>query len=283
MKTTTHTDKYIRVNSRWLLGLALPLLLAACAASPTKPVAFQTSQIQSLLIVPVAAPPLEVIPDLLEQRDAAYRHTQNMAMGVALDRQNYQTAGGIVVAGMLSNAADDVDAMIDALPPTAAGGRAAQTPWTPEKSAAEALQGLLAQSNRGAELSRDGYRLAATDDASLPQWRRAIQAWYAQDLSQTNYASRGQYDAVIELGVGRYRIFEGQTSLQLMLKLIDPASGRVLARAHSESFRVDDGALASLQHDGKAFRQLIAEMAVPLLRQSLGDLGLRNVSNANQS
>lgn len=283
MKTTTHTDKYIRVNSRWLLGLALPLLLAACAASPTKPVAFQTSQIQSLLIVPVAAPPLEVIPDLLEQRDAAYRHTQNMAMGAALDRQNYQTAGGIVVAGMLSNAADDVDAMINALPPTAAGGRTAQTPWTPEKSAAEALQGLLAQSNRGAELSRDGYRLAATDDASLPQWRRAIQAWYAQDLSQTNYASRGQYDAVIELGVGRYRIFEGQTSLQLMLKLIDPASGRVLARTHSESFRVDDGALASLQHDGKAFRQLIAEMAVPLLRQSLGDLGLRNVSNANQS
>ena len=264
-----------------LLRLLLPLLLAACTAPAIKPAPWQAERLHTLLIVPVEAPPLEVVPDLVEQRDAAYRHAQNMAMGVALKRQRYQTAGGIVVAGMVGGIpSDDADALIATLPPTAAGN---ESGWTPTKAAAEKLRGLLALENRKAELSRYEYRLPTQGDASLPDWHSAMQSWYGQETGQTNYAAQGRYDAVIELGVGKYRIFEGQTSLQLLLKLIDPVSHRVIARTHSESFRVDDEALASLERDGAAFKQLIADMAVPLLRQSLGDVGLRLPVQADES
>lgn len=282
MKTLFVLKKIVGVNPNWLAGLVLPWLLAACSAPAVRPLQVQSQRIGSVLIVPVAAAPLEVIPDLLEQRDAAYRHAQNMAMGVTLETQRYRTAGGIIVAGRVDNE-DDTQAKLDALPPTAAGPAASESVWTPALMAGDRLADLLVASNRNAVLSREEYRLPIADDASLQQWHRAVQSWYALDSAATDHADRGRYDAVLELAVGRYRIFEGQTSLQLMLKLIDPASGRVLARTHAESFRVDDGALASLEYDGKAFRELIADMAVPLLRQTLGDLGLRSLPSADQS
>ncbi|BBL57741.1 hypothetical protein [Methylomonas koyamae] len=282
MKTLIDLTKFVAATPRWLVGLALTGLMAACSAPALKAVQIPGKQYQAVLIVPVTAPPLEVIPDLLEQHDAAYRHVRNMAMNLDLEKQRYRTAGGIVVVGMVAGNPSDAETL-GALPPTAVGGEAGASVWTPAKTVGEQLKKLLAFENRVAVLSREDYPLVITNDASLHDWHRAIQAWYRQDNSTGAYANRGRYDAVIELGVGRYRIFEGQTSLQLMLKLIDPASGHVLARTHSESFRVDDAALASLEQDGVAFRQLIGNMAAPLLRQSLGDLGLRDLPVADES
>ena len=42
-------------------------------------------------------------------------------------------------------------------------------------------------------------------------------------------------DAVLEVGIANYRIFEGQTSLQVLLKLIDPVSRQVIARTVSKT------------------------------------------------
>lgn len=284
MKTSSYSYTRLFGDNKHLLLLALPWLLAACAAPSIKPAASQIDQLHSLLIVPVEAPPLEVIPDLIERRDPAYRHAQNMALGFALPTELYQTQGGVVIAGMVGDSqAADVDA-ITKVSPTAAGGTAkTELFWTPAKAAAQQLRRLLSAENRKGELSLDEYRLPAAGDASLQHWHQAIQSWYGLDTTPVDYAARGHYDAVIEIGVGRYRIFEGQTSLQLMIKLIDPLSRRVIARTLSESFKADDDALASLDHGGEAFKQLIADMAVPLLRQSLGDIGLRNALQADEA
>jgi hypothetical protein len=267
-----------------LLGLALPWLLAGCTTPSIKPVASETDHLQSFLIVPVQAPPLEVIPDLIERRDPAYRHAQNMTLGFALPTELYQTAGGIVISGMVSNGqAAKADTSANLVPSAEAGSVETELGWTPVKAAAQKLRGLLAVGNRNGELSRDYYQLPTAGEASLQRWRQAIQSWYGQNKTSVDYAAMGRYDAVIELGIGRYRIFEGQTSLQLLIKLIDPVSGNVIARALSGSFRVDDQALASLDHGGEAFKQLICDMATPLLRQSLGDIGLRNLSPADET
>lgn len=271
-------------HKKVLLGLVLPWLLAACTAPSIKPAASQIDHLHSFLIVPVQAPPLEVIPDLIERRDPAYRHSQNMAMGYALPTELYQTAGGIVVAGMVSGSqAMDADAITKAVPTAAGGSAKPELLWTPAKAAAQKLRGLLAAEDRKGELSREYYQLPTAGDASLQHWHQAIQSWYSQNFTPVDYASMGRYDAVIEVGIGRYRIFEGQTSLQLMIKLIDPMSRSVIARTLSESFKVDDRALASLDNDGVAFKQLIGDMAVPLLRQSLGDIGLLMPSQADET
>lgn len=285
MKTSRYSfTKLFGDHKPVLLGLALPWLLAACAAPSIKPAASQIDQLHSLLIVPVEAPPLEVIPDLIERRDPAYRHFQNMALGFALPTQLYRTDGGIVIAGMVSDSqAADADAITKASPTAAGGSAKTEWLWTPAKAAAQKLRSLLSAENRKGELSRDEYRLPTAGDASLQHWHQAIQAWYGQNTTPVDYAATGHYDAVIELGIGRYRIFEGQTSLQLLIKLIDPVSRRVIARTFSESFKVDDEALASLDHGGETFKQLIGDMAVPLLRQSLGDIGLRVPSQADET
>ncbi|OAH98401.1 hypothetical protein A1332_20635 [Methylomonas methanica] len=267
-----------------LLGLALPCLLAACTAPSIKPAASQIDQLHSFLIVPVQAPPLEVIPDLIERRDPAYRHAQNMALGFALPTELYQTVGGIVIAGMVSDSqAADVDGITTAAPTAAGGSANTELVWTPARAAAQKLRSLLAAENRKGELSREYYQLPTAGDASLQHWHQAIQTWYGQNITPIDYTAMGSYDAVIEVGIGRYRIFEGQTSLQLLIKLIDPVSRNVIARTLSESFKVDDQALASLDNGGEAFKQLISDMAVPLLRQSLGDIGLRISPQVNES
>jgi len=266
------------------MGLALPWLLVACTAPSIKPAASQIDRLHSFLIVPVQAPPLEVIPDLIERRDPAYRHFENMALGFALPTELYQIPGGIQIAGMVSDThTADVDSMTKAAPTAAGGSASADLLWTPAKAAAQKLRGLLSAENRKGELSREYYPLPTVGDASLQHWHQAIQAWYGQNTTPVDYVAMGRYDAVIEVGIGLYRIFEGQTSLQLMIKLIDPVSRNVIARTLSESFKVDEQALASLDNDGAAFKQLIGDMAVPLLRQSLGDIGLRMPSQADES
>jgi len=271
-------------HKNMLLGLALPCLLAACTAQSIKPSASQIDRLHSFLIVPVQAPPLEVIPDLIERRDPAYRHFENMALGYALPTELYQIPGGIEIAGMVSDSRTaDVEAMTKAAPSAAGSPVNTDLGWTPAKAAAQKLPGLLAAENRKGELSREYYQLPAAGDASLQHWHQAIQAWYGQNTTPVDYAAMGRYDAVIEVGIGRYRIFEGQTSLQLMIKLIDPVSRHVIARTLSESFRVDDQAFASLDNGGGAFKRLISDMAVPLLRQSLGDIGLRLPPQADES
>lgn len=286
----------MKTSTRWLIqlfgdhkkilfGLVLPIVLVGCAAPSIRPAASQVDQLHSFLIVPVEAPPLEVIPDLIERRDPAYRHAQNMVLGLALPTKLYQTAGGILVAGMVyDDQTEDADAITKAAP-TAAGGLAkTDLLWTPALVSAQKLRNLLAVENRKSELSRDYYHLPwAEGSASLPRWHEAIQAWYGLDWTPVNYVERGDYDAILEVGIGAYRIFEGQTSLQLMVKLIDPVSRRVIARTLAQSFKVDDEALASLDDGGAAFKELIGNMAVPLLRQTLDDIGLRMAPQADET
>lgn len=261
----------ISLFSKAGMGLLLACLLTGCWAPSVKPSAAEFAQVRTVLIVPVQSPPLEVVPDLLEQRDPAYRHYQNMALGFPAQTMVYQTPGGITVTGL---AFEDEKTGID---------DNAETDWSPARAAASKAGRLLSLENIKGVLSRDSYPLPVTEATGAAGWHEAIQAWYGQAETSTDYRSQGRFDAVLEVGVGGYRIFEGQTSLQLLTKLIDPASGRVIARTRADSFTVDDEALNSIGRDGEAFKRLIAEMSVPLLRQCLGDMGLRAPTQSDDS
>ncbi|MGZ4958096.1 MAG: hypothetical protein ACXV7J_02480 [Methylomonas sp.] len=261
--------------------LVLALLLGACSTPSIQSSGLKPDRLQALLIVPVQSPPLEVIPDLLEQRDAAYRHYQNMSLGFPLQTKLYQTAGGITVAGLV-NEAQRTDAIMMDERSSLAGMLAEVKPgWTPTHAVALKAQDLLAAENIKGVLSRGVYRLPLTDsshNADLHRWHDAIQAWYGQEQTAVEYGRLGDFDAVLEIGIGHYRIFEGQTSLQVLIKLIDPVTRRVIARAKADDFRVDDAALASVDRGGEPFKQLIANLSVPLLRQGLGNIGLHGAS-----
>jgi|GEM_PF-6714895 len=83
-----------------------------------------------------------------------------------------------------------------------------------------------------ARLSQHYFRLPLPDygqDAYLFHWHTAISDWYAQDSSQLDYrqvAKDSGIDAVLEIGLGTYRICEAQLSLQVLVRLIDHHDNR---------------------------------------------------------
>lgn len=257
----------------------LPGLLSnACRAPDIKPAAAGIGGIRTVLVVPAESPPLEVIPDLLVRQTPAYQHYRNMALAFPLPEKCYRTPGGIAVAGLFS----PDDAAQTPLPnpgPARAGELVPREPadWTPGRAAAQQAPRLLSARNIDAVLGGRYLRLplpAGRNCTSLGQWHNAIVQWYGQAHTSAAYGRRGEFDAVLELAIDKYRIFESQTSLQVLIKLVDPASGRVIARGRADSFTVGDAAPNSLHRDGAAFKQLIAGMAGELLEQSLEAAGL---------
>lgn len=260
------------------LCLLLASWLTGCWAPAIKPAADAPSPLHTILIVPLESPPLEIIPDLLEQTVPAYRHYQNMALNVPIPMAVYQTPGGITVASRLDK--DDPTTETRESSSAMTNGN-----WTPAKAVALKAHHLLLDENLDSDLSDSAYRLplSAAPGANLQAWHRAIQAWYEGEHTSIDYRSFGHYDAILELGIGTYRLFNDQVSLQVLVKLIDPASRRVIARTQDQHFIVEPAALPALIRDGEPFKQLIANLSVPLLRQALDDVGLRAPQNTDDN
>lgn len=270
IRTDPQRRTVVSMTSFALIGVFLAVLTTGCWAPPIKPDASELLGIKSILIVPVESPPLDVFPDLAEQSDPAYQAIKNMQLEFPVESGIYQTPGGITVAG---NIIDDSITKIS----TSNASDHQELGWSPTRVvSSQALKLLAAESYRGA-ISPEFYRLPLPDNrggSGLQAWWDATRAWYALERTVTDYHLAGRFDAVLELGISGYRVFEDQVSLQLLLKLIDPVSQRVIARASDESFVVDDSAARSLMGDGEKFKQRIAQLSVPLLRQSLRDIGL---------
>ena len=113
-------------------------------------------------------------------------------------------------------------------------------------------------------------------NANLGNWHDAIEQWYGQDTSSVAYrpSDLEQVDALLEVGIGSYRIFNAQTSLQVLVKLIDPKTRQVIGRISAKTFSAEDSPQTLLSHDAEKFKQLVTLMGTQLLTQAFGDLGL---------
>lgn len=258
-------------------------VLSGCMASTVVPATDRASAIRNVLVVPVEAPPLEVIPDNIKNRMPVYgQYTfETVPSTLLMSEKLYRSPGGILVAGMvgMGDSVKEVE-----LQPTTGGTalepRAAlKDDWVSTQVFAEHAASILNTSRVRATQSGQFLRLPIADGdrtANLGNWRGAIKAWYAQDQSSVDYrqTSSEPVDAVLEIGVGSYRIFGGQTSLQVLLKLIDPGTGRVIGRTRVQDIAVEGDALALLGHEGEYFKSVVTRMGSRLLTGGLNDLGL---------
>jgi hypothetical protein len=94
-------------------------------------------------------------------------------------------------------------------------------------------------------------------------------------VTTTDYRPYPGVDAVLELGLGNYRIFAGQTSVQVLMKLIDPRTRQVIARTRAENVAIEEAGQIPLNRDSEPFKQLVAKMSSQLLKQGLHDMGWR--------
>ncbi|EGW23274.1 hypothetical protein Mettu_2123 [Methylobacter tundripaludum SV96] len=268
----------------------LPLLfiLSGCLATPIKPSPHQMDEIRTMLVVPVEPPPLEVTPDPIESRFPVYNQFQYQSIpsSVYLKKTVYKNPGGVLIAGLLSK---DDDMMpianihqtpasmekIAGLEPTAS----LSENWTPTFTLAQEAVSQLNGDRIKAILSKHYYHLpmASGDrNANLDNWRSAIEQWYNLNISSVDYRRHGleQVDAVLEVGIQTYRIFNAQTSLQVLIKLIDPNTRQVIGRISAKTLSVEDSPESLLNNEAERFKWLVADMGAHLVSEGLSDLGL---------
>jgi hypothetical protein len=265
--------------------LPLFFLLNGCFAPPIIPSDVELQKISTLLIVPVEAPPLEIMPDPIYDRIPAFRHFDNMSLSLpSLPEKVYQNKAGVVIAGRIGP--DDPYQEVKRVDPKASSlaplGEVGQT-WLPTRILAKQAVSQINKSKINAILSDCFYRIPITNEnhaAHMNAWHDAIIDWYG--LNQTavdyNHPGKNTIDAIVEIAIGNYRVFESQTSLQVFIKLIDPKSGRVLARSREAGYVVGNEALSLFNSDSEPFKQLVTDMGGGLLRDVFHNIGLMQKS-----
>jgi len=272
--------------TRYSVLLILAAALSGCLAPPLKPSADKLGAIRTILVIAVEPPPLEVTPDLMESGiPALYWQSETAPIDLFFERKLYRRPGGVLIAGLVSHH--------DKTPETIFPS----TPVAPEKipglepaaSLAETFAPTLALAREAAsQLSSGGFEAVSAGHyyrlpipprdrtGDLAEWHGAIRQWYNQDVSPIDYRSYGpeRIDAVLEVGLGTYRIFETQMPLQVLVKLIDPATRRVIGRTGVEAVPVKGTAQTLLADEAEKFKESVTETGAQLVRRGLSDLGL---------
>lgn len=255
----------------------LPVLITGCQTAAAtidtiKLPSAAASAIKTVRIAAIEAPPLEVLPDLLETRMPNYAHEYNMVLPVTSQEAAYRSPGGILIAGKVGQG-DSVET-VDLSKEDQGSAQAEQ--WTPtlELSATAAAQLAAAQIKADRNLQIVPLPIAASErNANVGHWRYAVARWYDQKAPAAIYRA-DTADAVLEVGIGQYRIFEGQTSLQVLVKLIDAHSGQVLAKTGRKTWLTGDSAQALLYPEGERFKTLVRENGARLMAEAMQDIGL---------
>ena len=81
-------------------------------------------------------------------------------------------------------------------------------------------------------------------------------------------------DAILQVGVLNYEYFDERLLLQVMVKVIDTKTGRVVGRAHEHSGTKGGSVAVMMRDQGSPMRDLVDASGASLLSRCLQDLGL---------
>lgn len=250
--------------------LLIYLLLGGCLAPPINPSAPLSARLHSIWVVPLETPPLQAIPDPLADRLPIYRQNENVPADLFVDRKLYRGPGDIPMTGLV--APGDTIAV---LPPAAPTEGAAT--WAATATLAEAAVSLL--SRRGIPSSRQAVprplplSRPQRTSANPVHWLEAVRQWYGGG-PPTAVSRPDSADAVLEIGIGSYRLVHGRLTLQVLLKLVDAHNGQTLGRSAATARPENGATLDLLANAGRPFKSLVADAGGQLLAQALSELGL---------
>lgn len=251
------------------------------------------AEIRSILVVAVEAPPLEVTPDLLTTRMPVYQEYEDITFPMEKQQKIYRNPGGILITGLVGEG-DSVTVVsytqVTNAPPNDQCRQASNKTgdWMPTLAVSDqAITQLNAMHIKTPECPATVFLPFSSHDRSpyLDSWREAVQQWYAKNDSaiDIHQLQASSVDAVLEIGIGRYKIFEGQIALQLLVKLIDADTGKVVARNSQSTRLYETTAQALLAYQGEKFKAKVSEMGMHLLMQYFNELGLQRKHNPASS
>lgn len=249
-------------------GGALYALLGACAAPGIAPDAGRTTALRRVRVVALGPVPLELPPGMAS------------ALAAQLPKPTVSAARGVAVFSGILMLVD----MPDALARSAEAGRAVTEQlgqgqaWSPQAIMASRAAAQLAATGREVSgpvekpipgVSVDDYRL------SLSPFYKARGAWWNETRSTVDYASPdvGNVDALVEIGMAYSAFFFGELLVFLDVKVVDPSTRSVIARARDYAHKPIGTPEAALKDEAAPFKQVFDEMATSLVRSVLARSG----------
>ena len=108
----------------------------------------------------------------------------------------------------------------------------------------------------------------------MENWMAPLRAYYNMGSTPYNYSEQPSYGAVLEVGILNYELSAGYFLVQVTMKLVDPATGAVMAntRKFSNSKIGDPDRL--FDDNAAAYKQLFRDTTKALVTECIDNLGL---------
>lgn len=258
----------------------LAFVLGGCVAPQVGAPPSDIARMRNLAVVAVEAPPLGMPPWMVHRlplHPAAIPYVIPDPQTGSPQPLGF-VAAGIFMLGTLAIADAEMRKMSVPLDDVLARDDA----WIPTVVLAREAAGQLA-SGGGLQVTRvPGFRKIPGvtfpgRTVFMENWMAPIRAWYNGDTSPFDYGDLGKerVDGVLEVGISNYEIATGDLFVvQVMLKLVDPRTGRVLGRAREAAYPTVDSPEKIFAGDAQRFKELFAQTTAPLVASSLKDIGL---------
>lgn len=254
-----------------LVALCLAAAVAAgCVGPPVLPDEAAAGRFQRLLLVPMEARPLSV--------DAAYAASGPALIVHFLPRY---TLGMARAVGVLSSILvlielSETSQRKSESPPMARPAEA----WLPTAALAAEAQRLLAAAGKPTRVAQDVQPMPGVEERGrtvlMENWMTPIRAWYNDDTPSQRYAALAAegIEAVAEVGISNYEVYAGKLLLQVHVKLIDPATGKVLGRTRAHSFTALPPMDEAFAADAQRFKESVIHAGRPLIAACMKELHL---------
>lgn len=251
--------------------LVITVLLVGCVTGGSTLDQSKAASLTHVHIVPIEGPPLS---------------------GMGLSRANLSGAG-LVAGGTTvgSNALLVVGSvmMIAALPEANASSAAASQRieslldndeiWDPTVELAQETTRLLENAS-SYSVSTDSKikplpgveRREAT--FFMENWMAPIRAWYNADRSPFSYSDQLNSGVVLEVGLSNYEMTADYFLIQVMMKVVDPETGMVIANARKYSNTRFHDLDSLFEEDAAAYKQLFRDITAELVQGCIDKLGL---------
>jgi hypothetical protein len=260
--------------------LLILVFLSGCVSARMKPPVDTSGKVRKIVVVPMEAPPLEVfLPSFTNNLPVAASATMTWVPDRAI-----HTAGkvGVMVFGIFmlldmpetarrsAKIAESLDNVLDS-----------KDAWIPTIVLSEEAVGQIArQGTQTAILERKFRKYPGITNRERTffgeNWMAPMRNWYNQEQSPYDYKAHADQgaDAILEVGLLNYSLYRDSLIVQVMVKLVDPSSGKVLGRARDFDLAKLSKTDNLFEDDAQCFKELFAETARKPMIENLRYLGL---------
>jgi hypothetical protein len=262
---------------RKLVYLLFFVALFGCVASQSIPEKTIVSSIKTIEIIPIEPPPLSGVSMSTDTYSPNTMISLSMIPNTSF--QSVARSATLLFSGwMLIEAATaglDTGKDVRLLDMMSLEGK-----WSPTVVLAEETGSQLASGSSVIINPIKFYYELPVDNREvtwhMEDWLGPIRRWYGEEQSLHDYSKiiSKEVDIVLEIGICNYEIAFDGFVVQVMLKMIDPATGKTLGRVRNYTYQKVSPINELLANDGKEFKLIFSRIGQELINKSLIEIGL---------